>query len=54
MHETQVGDADSIPGQEDFLEEEIVIHSSIFAWEIPWIEVPGRLQSTGSHTVGQK
>ena len=22
-------------------------HSSIFAWEIPWIEVPGGLQSMG-------
>ena len=23
-------------------------HSSIFAWEIPWMEEPGRLQSIGS------
>ena len=23
-------------------------HSSIFAWEIPWTEEPGRLQSMGS------
>ena len=23
------------------------IHSSIFAWEIPWTEVPGGLQSMG-------
>ena len=23
-------------------------HSSILAWEIPWTEEPGRLQSTGS------
>ena len=24
------------------------IHSSILAWEIPWTEEPGRLQSMGS------
>ena len=40
-------------GQEDFLEEEMVAHSSILAWEIPWIEEPGRLQPTGSQRVGQ-
>ena len=28
---------------EESLEEEIVTHSSIFAWKIPWIEDPGRL-----------
>ena len=27
-------------------------HSSILAWEVPWTEEPGRLQSTGSQTVG--
>ena len=27
-------------------------HSSTPAWEIPWAEEPGRLQSTGSRTVG--
>ena len=32
-------------GQEDPLEEGIVIHSSILAWRIPWTEEPGRLQS---------
>ena len=26
-------------------------HSSIFAWEIPWIEEPGGLQSRGSQRV---
>ena len=25
------------------LEKEIVIHSSTFAWKIPWTEEPGRL-----------
>ena len=32
---------------EDPLEEEMATHSSILAWEIPWTEEPGRLQSTG-------
>ena len=27
-------------GQEDPLEKEIAIHSSILAWEIPWTEEP--------------
>ena len=27
-------------------------HSSILAWEIPWTEEPGRLQSMGSLRVG--
>ena len=31
-------------GQEDHLEKEMAIHSSILAWEIPWTEEPGRLQ----------
>ena len=35
-------------GQEDPLEEEMATHSNIFAWEIPWTEEPGRLQSMGS------
>ena len=35
-------------GQEDPLEKEMATHSSILAWEIPWAEKPGRLQSTGS------
>ena len=30
---------------EDHLEKEIVTHSSILAWRIPWIEEPGRLHS---------
>ena len=34
-------------GQEDHLEKEMVTHSSIFAWRIPWREEPGGLQSTG-------
>ena len=27
-------------------------HSSTLAWEIPWMEEPGRLQSMGSQRVG--
>ena len=36
---------------EDSLEEGMAAHSSILAWEIPWIEEPGRLQSMGSQRV---
>ena len=39
-------------GQEDPLEKEMATHSSILAWEIPWTEEPGGLQSTGSQRVG--
>ena len=39
-------------GQEDPLEKEMATHSSILAWEIPWTEKPGRLQSMGSQRVG--
>ena len=35
-------------GQEGTLEEEMTTHSSIPAWEIPWTEQPGGLQSMGS------
>ena len=35
-------------GWEDPLEEGTATHSSILAWEIPWIEEPGGLQSMGS------
>ena len=38
-------------GWEDPLEKEMVTHSSILAWRIPWAEEPGRLQSTGSQKV---
>ena len=34
-------------GQEDPLEKEMATHSSILAWEIPWTEKPGELQSMG-------
>ena len=38
-------------GWEDPLEEEMATHFSILAWEIPWTEDPGRLQSMGSQRV---
>ena len=44
MQETQVQPL----GQEDPLEEEMVTHSGILAWKIPWTEKPGRLQFTWS------
>ena len=38
-------------GQEDPLEKEMAIHSSILAWRIPWTEKRSRLQSTGLQRV---
>ena len=43
MQETGVGSL----GQKDPLVEEMATHSSILAWEMPWTEEPGRLQSMG-------
>ena len=34
-------------GQEDLLEKEMAIYSSILAWEILWAEKSGRLQTMG-------
>ena len=48
MQETQVQSLD----QEDPLEEETTTHSSILAWEIPWTEEPGRLQSWSRKELG--
>ena len=39
-------------GWEDPLEKEMVTHSSILAWRIPWTEELGGLQSMGSRSVG--
>ena len=39
-------------GQEDPLEEDMTTHSSILAWEVPWPEEPGRLQTMGSQRAG--
>ena len=43
-YETQV----SSLGWEAPLEEGMATHASILAWEIPWTEEPGELQSKGS------
>ena len=51
MQETQVLSL----GREDPLQKEMAPHSSILAWEIPWMEEPGRLgrlQSMGLQRVG--
>ena len=39
-------------GWENSLEKEMATHFSILAWEIPWTEEPGRLQSMGCKRVG--
>ena len=44
MQETRVQSL----GQEDPVEEEMATQSSILAWEIPWTEKPGGVQSMGS------
>ena len=41
-----IGDAERPPGGGDGN------HSSVLAWEIPWIEEPGGLQSIKSQKVG--
>ena len=46
MQETQVLSL----GQQYPLEKEMATHSSILAWEIPWTEEPGGLQSTRSQS----
>ena len=48
MQEMQVGSL----GQEDPLKEEMTTHSSILAWNIPWTEEPGGLQSMRLQRVG--
>ena len=47
MQETQETWVQSL-GREGPLEKEMVTHSSIRAWRIPWTEEPGGLQSMGS------
>ena len=51
LQETQETRVQSL-GWEDPLEKEMVTHSSILAWAIPWTEDPGRLQSIGSQRIG--
>ena len=38
-------------GQDDPLEEEMAMHSSILVWIIPWTEEPGVCQSMGPQRV---
>ena len=42
-----IRDAGSIPGLGRSPEEGMSTHSSSLAWEIPWTEEPGGLQSMG-------
>ena len=47
------GDLGLIPWSGRSLEKEMTTHSSVLAWEIPWTEEAGGLQSMGwqkSHT----
>ena len=46
MQETQETQV-RLLGQEDPLEKEMTTYSRILAWEIPWTEKPGGLQSMG-------
>ena len=48
MRETQVQSL----GWEDLPAKEMRTHSSTLAWNIPWTEEPGRLQSMGLQRVG--
>ena len=48
MQETRVQSL----GQKGPLEKGVATHSRILAWENPWIEEPGGLQSMGSPRVG--
>ena len=47
MQEPQESEVQTL-GWEDPLEEGMANHSRILAWEIPWTEEPGRLQTMGS------
>ena len=51
MQETQEMRVGSL-SQEGPLEEEMATHSNTLAWEIPWTEVHGGLQSMGLQRVG--
>ena len=51
IEETQEMQVQSLGWQEP-LEKEMATHCSILAWEIPWPEEPGGLQSMGLQRVG--
>ena len=46
------GDPGSSSGSGRSLEKGMATHSSVLAWEIPWTEEPGGLQSMESERVG--
>ena len=50
MQETRVW----FVGLEDPLEKGMATYSNILAWEIPWTEEPGGLQSMGLQRVGRE
>ena len=45
LHSNEIGFA--------FVLKEMVTHSNILAWSIPWTEEPGGLQSSGLQGVGR-
>ena len=51
-HGSEVKVSASNAGDPGSTPKEMVTHSSILAWRIPWTEKPGRLQSTGSQRGG--
>ena len=51
MQETQQTGVQPL-GREDPLEKVMATPSSILAWEIPWTEEPGGLESMGLQRVG--
>ena len=46
-----IRDAGSIQGSGRSLEKKMATHMNTLAWEIPWMEDPGKLQSIGSQRV---
>ena len=48
-----MGDPGSILSWEDLLEQEMATHCRILAWEIPWTEEPGRLQSSSAQSLSR-
>jgi len=51
LHAKQEMQVQSV-SQEDPVQKELATYSSILAWEIPWTEEPGRLQSMESQRLG--
>ena len=51
MQETLESRVQSL-GHEDIQEKEMETHPSILAWEIPWTEEPGGLQSMELQRIG--